>query len=110
MGARSEAGSEHGNGAEVVPRHQRRTAGRPSLCRPLPDDIVNDPEKKRERYSLNEDSSFASEHRVNYWWKGSPAWQKKALKEHVRPYDGWSMFRANANMMKEALRTPIHTY
>jgi len=106
----SEAGSARGQGAEVVPRHQRKNGGRPSLCRPLPDDVIKDPERRRRRYCLNEDSSFASEHRQNFWWKGNPQWQKKTLKDHVRPYDNWTLFRDNAVSLKGCLRAPINTY
>lgn len=108
--APSEVGSDRGSPGEVVPRQQRMTAGRPSLCRPLPDDVIKDPQRRRLKYSLNEDSSFASEHRVNYWWKGNPRWQKKTIKDHVRPYDNWTLFRDNAVQLKGCLRAPINTY
>lgn len=103
----SPANSASGGSGEVLPKQQRFTAGRPSLCRPIPEDM---PADKRKAYFLADDSLNASEHRAKYWWKESPQFQKKELKKHVRPMDSWNHFRDTAVKQKDSLRVPICTY
>lgn len=57
-----------------------------------------------------EDSHFTSEYRAHGWWKTTIEGQKKELKEHVRPYDDWVLFRDRAALQNRCSRFPINTY
>jgi hypothetical protein len=94
-----------GMAGEVLPKHQRKTAGKPALCRPMA--------QSREAIAKvfnAEDSYFVSEYRHNAWWKDVTQDQRKQLKEHVRPLDGWTMFRDRAAKYGKNVRFPICTY
>jgi len=89
---------------EVLPIQQQRTAGKPAMCKPM-----DSPAGLTELMHA-EDSYFTSEQRSNYWWKMVYPEQKHELKEHVRPYDGWTIFRDAAVKQAPAMRESIHTY
>lgn len=93
-----------GLSSEVLPVQQRRTVGKPALCKPM--------ESPAELGELlhSQDSYFTSEYRANNWWKTVFPSQRKELKEHVRPYDNWTLFRDNSAKQVAAMREPIHTY
>lgn len=94
-----------GVSSEVLPKHQRMTAGKPAICRP------NDESREAMAKMMHaEDSHFTSEYRSNGWWKTTLEGQKKELKEHVRPYDGWVQFRDRAAQVNKCARFPINTY
>jgi len=99
-------GGDAGASSEVLPKHQRLTAGKPAICRPIP-------QGSREAISkmMNaEDSHFTSEYRCHGWWKMVAESQKHELKEHVRPLDGWTAFRDRAAEVNKCARFPINTY
>jgi len=107
-GPSSPGGSSRGSQGEMLPKQQRLTIGRPSLCRKLPGDINSD--ERRTRYALANDSYFASEHRVNFWWKGISDDLTKEIKAHVRPQDSWTHFRDNAFKARATMRHPINSF
>merc|ERR1719263_1503504 len=89
---------------EVLPKHQRLTAGKPAICRPLA-------QGSREAISKMmhaEDSHFTSEYRQNAWWKMVAESQKHELKDHVRPLDSWTYFRDEAAQQNKCCRFPIN--
>merc|ERR1712217_243383 len=96
-----EEGTE-GLSNEVLPRHQRLTAGKPALCRP----IAQTREAMAKTF-MAEDSYFVSEYRHNMWWKNVMEGQKREIKEHVRPYDNWTLFRETAVRQNPNMRFPI---
>lgn len=98
-------GSEHGASSEILPKHQRLTAGKPSICRSLPESI-----ESLAKILHADDSCFTSEYRSHLWWKTVPQSQKHELKEHVRPFDNWTLFRDQAVKQKAAMRQPMNTY
>mmetsp|Transcript_12496 Transcript_12496/g.44180 ORF Transcript_12496/g.44180 Transcript_12496/m.44180 type:complete len:285 (+) Transcript_12496:92-946(+) len=93
-----------GAASEVLPIHQQKTAGKPALCKPM-----DSPAALRELMHA-EDSYFTSEYRANNWWKMVFPSQRKDLKEHVRPYDNYTLFRDTAVKQAGAMREPMHTY
>jgi len=98
-------GGGAGASSELLPKHQAKTAGKPAICRPIP--------ATREAMAemMNaEDSHFTSEYRSHGWWKTVPESQKHELKEHVRPYDNWTLFRDRAADVNKFSRFPINTY
>jgi len=105
LAKRGADGGDAGISSEVLPKHQRKTAGKPAICRPIP------PTHEAMAQMMNaEDSHFTSEYRRNGWWKALNELQKKELKEHVRPLDGWTMFRDRAAEVNKFSRFPINTY
>mmetsp|Transcript_1848 Transcript_1848/g.2476 ORF Transcript_1848/g.2476 Transcript_1848/m.2476 type:complete len:286 (-) Transcript_1848:147-1004(-) len=98
-------GYNDGRGSsETLPRQQELTAGKPALCRPI-DGIANLPSALHA-----EDSYFTSEYRANGWWKMVFPEQRHELKEHVRPYDNFTLFRDTAVKQALGMRAPIRTY
>merc|ERR1719215_1494867 len=97
-------GLQGSSSSEVLPIQQQRTAGKPALCKPM-----DSPAELTELMHA-EDSYFTSEQRAHYWWKMVYPEQKHELKEHVRPYDGWTLFRDCAVKQAPAMRESIHTY
>lgn len=93
------------SGSEVLPKHQRKTAGKPAICRKMDSSY----EAMAEMMNA-EDSHFTSEYRSHGWWKTVMEGQRHELKEHVRPYDGWTMFRDRAAEVNKCARFPINTY
>merc|ERR1712232_509993 len=106
----SPGGSSQGMPGEVLPRQQHLTAGRASICRPLPADVTTTDQRKR--YSLAQDSLTTSEQRSNFWWKGTTENRMKEIKQFVRPLDSWVHFRDDCAKMKQAgnMRFPINSY
>jgi hypothetical protein len=106
----SPGGSSQGVPGEMLPRQQHLTSGRPALCRPLPADVTTT--DQRGRYSVAQDSLTTSEHRSNFWWKGTTQERMKEIKQFVRPLDDWVHFRDNCSKMKQSgvMRFPINTY
>lgn len=104
----AQAGQGGGEGAvssEVLPKHQRRTSGKPAICRRI------DTSREAVAKMFNaEDSHFTSEYRAHGWWKQLSDTQKREMKEHVRPYDNWTMFRDAAAEVNKFSRFPINTY
>lgn len=100
-------GGDAGVSSEVLPKHQRKTAGKPAICRPMAAT-----HEAMAKMMNAEDSHFTSEYRSHGWWKTTIEGQKKELKEHVRPYDGWVMFRDRAALQNQSgcCRFPINTY
>jgi len=98
-------GGNAGASSEVLPKHQRQTSGKPAICRPI------DRSRQAVAEMMNaEDSHFTSEYRANGWWKQVSESQMKELKEHVRPYDNWTIFRDSAASVNKYSRFPINTY
>jgi hypothetical protein len=96
---------EAGDQSEVLPRHQRLTAGKPAICKPLK------PNREAVAKMFNAaDSHFTSEYRSNGFWKEVMENQKHELKEHVRPFDNWTLFRDRAAEVNKFSRFPINTY
>jgi hypothetical protein len=94
-----------GSSSEVLPKHQRLTAGKPAICMSMP------PTHEAMATMMRaEDSHFTSEYRRNGWWKMVPDDHKHELKEHVRPLDGWTLFRDRATQQNKCARFPINTY
>eukprot|EP00929_Paragymnodinium_shiwhaense_P092981 TRINITY_DN5301_c0_g2_i1.p1 TRINITY_DN5301_c0_g2~~TRINITY_DN5301_c0_g2_i1.p1 ORF type:complete len:391 (+),score=88.73 TRINITY_DN5301_c0_g2_i1:133-1305(+) len=106
----SPGGSSQGASGEVLPKHQMMTCGKPSLCRPIPKDALRPGHKQRGRYATSKDSLMTSEYRSNSWWKPVTDAQKHEIKQFVRPYDNWTLFRDNAAKIRQAARFPISTY
>jgi hypothetical protein len=98
-------GGDVGSASEVLPKQQRLSAGKPKICRP----IDSTHQAVKEMFEA-EDSHFTSEYRSHGWWKTVMEGQRHELKEHVRPYDGWTMFRDRAAEVNKCARFPINTY
>lgn len=96
-------GGDVGSASEVLPKQQRMSAGKPKICRP----IDGTHEAVKEMFEA-EDSHFTSEYRANGFWKATQNMQE--LKEHVRPYDSWTLFRDSAAKGNSCCRFPINTY
>jgi len=89
--------------SEVLPKQMRKTAGKPAITRPIA------PTGEAMASMMNaEDSHFTTEYRSNGWWK--TVGDMRELKEHVRPYDSWTLFRDNAASVNKFSRYPINTY
>jgi len=104
-GPPSRAGSEAGLDGEVLPKQQKKTIGKPSICRAADESM-----EALRKHLTADDSYFTSEYRSKMWWKNVMSSQRHELKEHVRPYDNWTMFRDNAAKYAGTMTYPIRTY
>merc|ERR1719453_2786017 len=89
-----------GGSNEFLPKQQRLTIGKPTLCRDR--QMLSAYETMPPH--LESDSLFCSENRSEFWWKKNTPLQQKELKMHVNPMDHKYMYRENVLKQAAALR------
>lgn len=89
---------------EFLPKQQRLTCGKPTLCRPMGQPYKDLPSMQAT------DSCFTSGYRGQYWWKSLPESQVARSKQYCRPIDDKYRYRENMILLAGCLRDKVCSF
>lgn len=94
-----------GAGGTILPRQQEKTAGQPSICRPM-----QVPETELLDLAMADDSMPTTESRARFWWKPITEDVQREVKKHGRLRDSWKVFRDMAELQSNTMRSPFKSF